>query len=82
MIAVAQNGRILETFRGEAEGIILDHLRGTGGFGYDPMFFFPEIKKTFAELTSEEKARYSHRGAAFRAFLEWFDEQSDLHEAV
>ena len=82
VIAAAQNGRILGTFHGKAEGVIIDHLRGTGGFGYDPMFFFPSLKKTFAELTSEGKARYSHRGAAFRAFLEWFDQQSDLHQSV
>ena len=41
--------------------------RGSSGFGYDPLFFFPQIDKTFAELTAEEKAKYSHRGAAFRA---------------
>jgi XTP/dITP diphosphohydrolase len=71
VIAAAKNGRTLATFRGVAEGRILDHLRGTGGFGYDPMFYFPQIQKTFAELTPEEKSRYSHRGAAFQEFLEW-----------
>lgn len=71
VIAVARDGRTLATFRGVAEGQILDHLRGTGGFGYDPMFYFPAIQRTFAELTPEEKAKYSHRGAAFRQFLEW-----------
>jgi XTP/dITP diphosphohydrolase len=73
IIAAACDGETLATFRGVAEGVILDHLRGTGGFGYDPMFYFPEIQKTFAELTPEEKAKYSHRGAAFRAFLQWVD---------
>ena len=73
IIAAARDGQTLATFRGVAEGIILDHLRGTGGFGYDPMFYFPEIRKTFAELTSEDKAKYSHRGAAFRKFLAWID---------
>ena len=77
VIAAARNGRTLATFRGVAEGRILDHLQGTGGFGYDPMFFFPQIGKTFAELTPEEKAKYSHRGAAFRKFLEWADAQPD-----
>ena len=71
VIAAARNGQTLATFRGVAEGVILDHLRGTGGFGYDPMFYFPEIQKTFAELTPREKANYSHRGAAFRKFLAW-----------
>lgn len=71
VIAAAQDGVILTTFRGVAEGIVLDHPRGSNGFGYDPLFYFPEIKKTFAELTAEEKAGYSHRGAAFRKFLDW-----------
>ncbi len=73
VLAAARNGQTLATFRGVAEGVILDHLRGSGGFGYDPMFYFPEIQKTFAELTPEEKAKYSHRGAAFRKFLDWMD---------
>lgn len=73
VLAAARDGKTLATFRGTAEGIILDALRGTNGFGYDPLFYFPEIGKTFAELTAEEKARYSHRGAAFRKFLEWCD---------
>ncbi|MGA8150511.1 MAG: RdgB/HAM1 family non-canonical purine NTP pyrophosphatase [Terriglobales bacterium] len=71
VIAVAQDGRTLEVFRGEAEGIILDETRGTNGFGYDPLFYFPPIGKAFAELNAEEKAKYSHRGAAFRLFLDW-----------
>jgi XTP/dITP diphosphohydrolase len=73
IIAAARDGQTLATFRGIAEGVILDRLRGTGGFGYDPMFYFPEIRKTFAEITPEEKAKYSHRGAAFRKFLAWVD---------
>jgi XTP/dITP diphosphohydrolase len=51
--------------------MILEAPRGSNGFGYDPLFFFPQIQKTFAELSAEEKAKYSHRGAAFRKFLEW-----------
>jgi len=72
VIAAARNGKMLATFHGTAEGIILDRLRGSNGFGYDPLFYFPQIQKTFAELTAEEKAHYSHRGAAFRKFLEWY----------
>jgi XTP/dITP diphosphohydrolase len=71
VLAAARDGNILATFRGIAEGMILDAPRGTNGFGYDPLFYFPQIEKTFAELSAEEKARYSHRGAAFRQFLEW-----------
>jgi XTP/dITP diphosphohydrolase len=79
VIAAARDGQVLATFRGEAEGVILDSPRGTTGFGYDPLFYFPQIEKTFAELTAEEKAQYSHRGAAFRKFLEWY---RDLNSSV
>jgi XTP/dITP diphosphohydrolase len=75
LLAAARDGEILATFRGTAEGIILGAPRGTNGFGYDPLFYFPAINKTFAELTAEEKSRYSHRGAAFRAFLDWYERQ-------
>ena len=72
VLAAARDGQTIHSSRGTAEGIILDAPRGQNGFGYDPLFFFPAIQKTFAELSAEEKARYSHRGAAFRAFLEWY----------
>jgi XTP/dITP diphosphohydrolase len=71
VLAAARDGQTLATFRGTAEGIILDTPRGANGFGYDPLFYFPRIEKTFAQLTAEEKSKYSHRGAAFRLFLEW-----------
>ncbi len=77
VIVAAKDGQSLASFRGVAEGVILDHLQGTNGFGYDPMFYFPAIDKTFAELTAEEKAKYSHRGAAFRKALEWLDTLAD-----
>ncbi len=75
VLAAARDGKTLATFRGTAEGVILDAPRGTNGFGYDPLFYFPQIQKTFAELSAEEKANYSHRGAAFRQFLEWCAKQ-------
>jgi XTP/dITP diphosphohydrolase len=71
-IAAARDGKVLAVFEGRAEGLILDEPRGTNGFGYDPLFYFSRIQKTFAQLSAEEKANYSHRGAAFRAFLEWY----------
>ncbi len=71
VIAAARDGVTLATFRGQAEGMLLDVPRGSNGFGYDPLFYFPAIQKTFAELSAEEKAQYSHRGKAFREFLEW-----------
>lgn len=72
VIAAARNGQTLATFRGAVDGIILDHRQGTDGFGYDPLFYFPEIKKTFAQLFPQAKAKYSHRGEAFRKFLGWY----------
>jgi XTP/dITP diphosphohydrolase len=73
VLAAARDGKTLATFRGTAEGIILNYERGANGFGYDPMFYFLQIGKTFAELPNEEKAKFSHRGAAFRRLLEWYD---------
>jgi len=73
VLAAAREGRTIATFRGVVEGVILDAPRGQNGFGYDPLFYFPQIGKTLAELTAVEKSRYSHRGAAFRQFLEWLD---------
>jgi len=81
VLAAARDGKLLASFRGTAEGIILDAPRGANGFGYDPLFYFPPIQKTFAQLSAEEKARYSHRGAAFRKFLEWCDEQASGNRA-
>jgi XTP/dITP diphosphohydrolase len=75
VLAAARNGKTLAAFRGTAEGIILDAPRGNNGFGYDPLFYFPQIHKTFAELSPEEKSHYSHRGSAFRQFLDWYEKQ-------
>ena len=71
ILGAARDGKTLATFRGTAEGIILEAPRGSNGFGYDPLFYFPQIGRTFAELSAEEKSKYSHRGAAFRRFLSW-----------
>lgn len=65
-IALARQGRALAVVTDRVEGEILPETRGTGGFGYDPVFYFPPLKKTFAELSAEEKNRHSHRGKAFR----------------
>ena len=54
------------TVRGDVNGYILEELVGDGGFGYDPLFFYEPFKKTFAELTSEEKNEISHRGVALK----------------
>ena len=56
------------TVRGEAKGRILSEYYGNGGFGYDPLFYYEPLQKTFAELTAEEKNAISHRGNAIKAF--------------
>lgn len=73
VIAAARDGCTVATFRGEAEGSILHVTRGAGGFGYDPLFLVPQLGKSFAELSAEEKAAVSHRGRALERFAEWFD---------
>jgi len=75
VIAAARDGEVLGTFRGVANGEILQMPLGRKGFGYDPLFYSPAANKTFAEMTREEKAAYSHRGAALKRFLEWFGNQ-------
>lgn len=66
---VYPDGRTVQA-RGEAEGEILREAHGTGGFGYDPIFYYPPAGKTFAELTAEEKNRVSHRARALKLFYE------------
>lgn len=58
------------TVEGTCPGVILRELKGQGGFGYDPLFYVPEMGKTFAELSMEEKNRISHRGHANRKAVE------------
>lgn len=70
VLALAQQGRALAVVSARADGWILHEPRGTGGFGYDPVFFYPPLGKTFAELLREEKNLHSHRGKAFRRLLE------------
>ena len=59
----------VDTFRGEAPGIVLEEARGGGGFGYDPIILDESSGKSFAELTADEKNSRSHRGRAFRALV-------------
>ena len=67
--AIAQQGRVLAAVSDCAEGTLTKEPRGTDGFGYDPIFFFEQLGRTYAELTREEKNKYSHRGKAFRKTL-------------
>ncbi len=71
VIALAERGKLLDVFEGRADGTILAAPRGKGGFGYDPLFCYPPLDKTFAELNPEEKLAVSHRGEAFRKLLDF-----------
>lgn len=70
------------TYEGSCEGEIIDERRGNNGFGYDPVFYFKEFDKTFAELSSEEKHKVSHRGKALaqvkteiKMIKKWLDQR-------
>ena len=65
-IALATEGRLVETFRGEVEGRLLDAPRGDTGFGYDPLFFYPPFDCTFGEAPLDRKMEVSHRAEALR----------------
>lgn len=73
--ALVETGAKPVFLRGEAPGVVLDAPRGEGGFGYDPFVFDPEVGRTFAEMTPEEKDARSHRGAAFRALARLLTER-------
>jgi XTP/dITP diphosphohydrolase len=71
-IALAEPGKLIGVVKGQVHGSIARELRGEGGFGYDPLFFYPPYQKTFGEVPIEMKHRVSHRGQAlekFRALL-------------
>jgi XTP/dITP diphosphohydrolase len=69
VLALARAGAVLATADGTVEGAILTAPRGRGGFGYDPLFILPELGRTMAEISLQEKHALSHRGRAFRALL-------------
>lgn len=70
VIAAGRNGEVLLTAEGSVEGEVLSSPRGTGGFGYDPLFYLPELSRTMAEIDLEQKQKLSHRGKAFVRLLE------------
>ena len=70
-----------QVFTGKVEGVVLQEPRGNDGFGYDPIFYYEPLGKTFAELTPAEKTSVSHRGRAFSRLTEWLND-SGLLEAV
>lgn len=69
VIALADAGEVRQTFRGEVEGEILREARGPGGFGYDPLFYYPPFGCSFGEVDGPKKFDVSHRGKALRELL-------------
>jgi XTP/dITP diphosphohydrolase len=69
VIALVQDGALVQTFRGVVEGRILDRARGTGGFGYDPLFYHEPFDCTFGEASLTDKMRVSHRAQALKAMF-------------
>jgi XTP/dITP diphosphohydrolase len=69
LVYLADMDAVPETFVGACNGRILEQARGSGGFGYDPLFWSDELNKSFGEATDEEKDTVSHRGRAFRALV-------------
>jgi XTP/dITP diphosphohydrolase len=69
VMALVEDGKLVQTFQGSVEGKIAEEPRGANGFGYDPLFFYPPLGCTFAELPPEEKNARSHRSAAFTKLL-------------
>ena len=67
IVCAFPNGAVIRA-EGDCQGTIAFAPRGESGFGYDPIFYVPELRKTFAQLTAEEKNAISHRGNALRAF--------------
>ena len=70
-IALLRDGVLERTFRGEVEGFILRRHSGKNGFGYDPLFHYPPLRRSFGRLEPQEKWTLSHRGQAFREMLGW-----------
>jgi XTP/dITP diphosphohydrolase len=69
VLAAALNGECIAVAHGTVEGMLLDTPQGDGGFGYDPLFYVPELHRTMAEISLEEKYKISHRGHALRRLL-------------
>lgn len=69
VLAIARDGQVVKTAEGTVDGLVLETPRGDGGFGYDPLFYLPELQQTMAEVSLEQKQRLSHRGRAFESLL-------------
>ncbi len=80
VVALSAPGGREVTTEGVVDGVLLDGPRGSGGFGYDPLFYYPDLRATFAEVSAEAKHAVSHRGRAMaqarRILLEWARDRS------
>lgn len=81
VLVLARGGRIIKEFRGEVRGRIAPHPRGRGGFGYDPIFLYPPLGKTFAEIDPKAKSAVSHRGRALRRLGAYLRRNAGLSKA-
>ena len=70
-LACIDNGQVIYETTGFVEGEVASAPRGAGGFGYDPIFYYPPYRRTLAEVSEAEKVGVAHRGVAFRAFAAW-----------
>ncbi len=73
VIALADRGKLVRTFRGVVEGQILEAPRGAEGFGYDPLFYYQPYNRSFGEVSGEEKMAVSHRGQALTALFKFVE---------
>ncbi len=78
VIALAQQGRALAVLSDSVEGVLTEVPRGSDGFGYDPIFLYEPLGRTFAEMAREEKNWHSHRGKAFRKLLALLEASNGL----
>jgi XTP/dITP diphosphohydrolase len=78
-LAVADGGQIIYEARGTVEGEIAREARGTAGFGYDPIFYYPPYGSTLAEVTEHAKLAVAHRGQAFRCLASWLGSLPTSH---
>lgn len=84
VVALAKQGRLVHTFRGEVEGRLLEAPRGANGFGYDPLFFYPPFGSSFGEAPIERKMEVSHRAQALRRLKAYIDDTilTNLYDPV
>jgi XTP/dITP diphosphohydrolase len=74
VVALAESGQLVGTFRGEVEGQLLEAPRGHNGFGYDPLFFYPPFECSFGEAPAQRKMEVSHRAQALRKMRAYLEE--------